>query len=75
MPLRAAHQIAVAVGGEAQRPERHALIELHVVADLARLADHHAGAVVDEKMLADLGARMDVDARSANGPIRSSSAG
>ena len=74
MPLVAADQVAVAVGREAQRAERHALIKLHVVADLGRLADHHAGAVVDEEVLADLAPGMNVDARLANGPIRSSCA-
>ena len=37
--------------------ERDALVEGHVVADLGRLADHHARAVVDEQALADLGRR------------------
>ena len=34
---------------EAGAAERHALVERHVVADLGRLADHDAGAVVDEE--------------------------
>ena len=75
MALLPADQIAVAVGGEAERPERHALIELDAVADLARLADHDARAVVDEEVLADLRAGMDVDPGARIGPIRSSSAG
>jgi hypothetical protein len=29
--------------------ERHAVVDQHVVADLGRLADHHAHAVVDEE--------------------------
>src|SRR5262249_14654017 len=59
----ALEQLTVVVLGEAQSPERHALVELPPAADLARLADHHAGAVVDEKPRADGGPRMDVDAR------------
>ncbi len=35
---------------EAGAAERHALIERHAVADLGRLADHDAGAVVDEEV-------------------------
>ena len=38
---------------EARAAERDALVERHVVADLGRLADHDAGAVVDEERLAD----------------------
>jgi hypothetical protein len=52
-----------AAAREAQRAERHALEDLHVVADDARLADDDARAVVDEERLADLGAGMDVDPR------------
>ena len=36
-------------GREAGAAERHALVERHVVADLGRLADHDAHAVVDEE--------------------------
>ena len=36
-------------GREAGAAERHALVERDVVADLGRLADHHAHAVVDEE--------------------------
>ena len=44
-------------------PERHALVDRHVLADLGGLADHDAHAVVDEEARADLGRRMDLDAR------------
>ena len=54
VPLAAANQIAVAVGGKAQRTKRHALIQLHVLADIGRFADHDARAVIDEEVLADL---------------------
>ena len=46
----------------AERAERHALIELDVVADDRRLADDDAGAVVDEEIFADLRAGVDVNA-------------
>ena len=48
---------------EAGPTQRDALVERHVVADLGGLADHHAGAVVDEQRLADLGRRMDLHTR------------
>jgi hypothetical protein len=37
------------------------VIDQHVVADLGRLADHHAHAVVDEQPPADLRTGMDLD--------------
>ena len=48
-------------GGEAGAAERHALEERHAVADLGRLADHDAGAVVDEELAADPGGGVDLD--------------
>jgi hypothetical protein len=42
--------------------EGHALVEHHPVADLGRLADHHAHAVIDEEAPADRGAGVDLDA-------------
>ena len=69
MPFRAAHEVAVGVGLEGERTERNPLVELHVAADFARLADHDAGAVVDEEVVADRGARMDVDAGARVGPL------
>jgi len=41
--------------------QRHAVIQRHVFADLGRLADDHAHAVVDEKTRADPGAGVDLD--------------
>ena len=41
--------------------ERHALKQGDMVADLRRLSDDHAHAVVDEKSLADLGRGVDLD--------------
>ena len=54
MAFLAADEIALRVGGETQRAEGDALVELHPLADLRGLADHHAGAVVDEEVAADL---------------------
>ena len=39
----------------------HALVEQHVVADFGGLADHDAGAVIDEEAAADGGAGVDFD--------------
>ena len=52
---------------EAGAAERDSLIERHAVADLGRLADHHAAAVVDEELVPDARRRMDLDVRSARG--------
>ncbi len=41
----------------------NAVVERHVVADLRRLADHHAHAVVDEEPPPDRRTRVDLDAR------------
>ena len=48
-------------GGKAGAAERDALVEGHVVADLRRLADHHAHPVVDEEAVADPRRGMDLD--------------
>ena len=48
-----------------ERAERRALIELDVVADDRRLADDDARAVVDEEVLADGCAGMNINARAA----------
>src|SRR5206468_3106024 len=47
---------------QAERAQGDALVELDVVPEHARLADHDARAVVDEERLADLGAGVYVDA-------------
>src|SRR5688572_11241871 len=52
-----------------ERGERHAVVELDAIADHARLADHDAGAMVDEEVAADRGAGVDVDARRAVGVL------
>ena len=46
---------------EAGAAQRHPLVERHPVADLRGLADHHAGAVVDEELAADPRRRVDLD--------------
>jgi hypothetical protein len=50
--------------------QRHTLVEPHVVADLGGLADHDAGAVVDEEAAPDPRARVDVDAGPVVGMLR-----
>ena len=63
MPLGVADDLAgLRSRGKLSGAERHALVELHAVADLGRLADDDAGAVVDEEAAADRGAGVDVDA-------------
>src|SRR5262245_49917765 len=69
MPLVTAYQVALSVGRKAQCAECHTLIELDVPTDFRRLANHDARAVIDEKVIADLRARMDVDAGAAVSPL------
>src|SRR5437879_13259099 len=40
--------------------ERNSLVERHVIANLARLADHHAHAVIDKKAPADFRSGMNL---------------
>ena len=54
---------------DAQRAQRNALINLHIVADDGRLAHNNARAVVDAERVADLRARVNVDARFAVGVL------
>ena len=42
MPLLAADDLAGGIPRERQRAQRHALVQLHAVADIGGLADHHA---------------------------------
>jgi hypothetical protein len=55
------HGRVALAGLEAGATERHALIERDVVADLRRLPDHDAHAVVDEQPLADPRRRVDLN--------------
>src|SRR5262249_61292154 len=58
MALRAPSESRIAL--EAERAERDALVYLDVVPDHGRLADHHAGPVVDEERFSDGRSRVDV---------------
>ena len=44
--------------------EGYALVNLHVLADDSSFANHDAGAMIDKKVFADGGSRVNVDARS-----------
>ncbi len=54
-------------------PERHPVIQQHVVPDLARFPDHHTHAVVDEKPSADLRPRMNLYACHEAADLRNDS--
>ena len=56
-----------------QRAERHALIDLDVVADHSRFTDNDARAVVNEEVLTDRRTRMYVDTGQAVGVLRHNS--
>ena len=62
--------VALIVLLKTARPERDAVVKLHVRADDAAFADDDAGAVIDEKVRADLRAGMDVDTGAAVRPFR-----
>jgi hypothetical protein len=53
--------------------ERYALVDQHVIADLAGFADDDAGAVVDEKTPSDARARMDFDVGKKAAELRNHS--
>ena len=63
MALAALHQIAIFILLEALGAQGYALIQLHMMSDVAGLADYHAGTMVDEEIVADVRARVDVDTR------------
>jgi len=52
-----------------QCPQRHSLIQLHILPDDRGLAHHDAGAVIDEEVGADLCAGVNIDARAAVGVL------
>ena len=62
MPLRSLQERPAAVLRYGERAQRDALVQLDVAAYHGRLADYHAGAMVDEEARADFGAGMDIDA-------------
>src|SRR6185436_17037201 len=57
--LVAARTFGRAQALHAERSQRDTLVDLHVVADLGGLADHHARAMVDEETFADASAGVD----------------
>ena len=67
--LDALDRIAVFIELEAFGAQRDALVKLDMVADGGRLTDDDARAVVDEKVIADLRAGVDVDARDLVGVL------
>ena len=69
MALAAFDNVPGHVFDKAPRAERYPVVELHMVANIARLPDDYPGAMINEKMRADGGAGMDVDARPAVGPL------
>lgn len=69
MTRDALDQSTVVILAERQSAKGHALIETAVIADNTGFADHHAGAVVYEEVLADGGAGMDVDACARMGHL------
>src|SRR5262249_22848060 len=62
-------RMALAVN-ELRSAERDALIERHVIADLGRLADDGAHAVIDENPLSDDRTRMNFDPRQPAAQMR-----
>ena len=61
---------AVLVLLKTARAQRHRVIQLHPLPNVAGLADDDSGPVIDEKMRADLCAGMNVDPGARVGPLR-----
>ena len=61
MPLVAANQLAIGVRWKAECAQGNSLIQLYVLANFARFADHDAGAVINEEVFTDGCSRIDVD--------------
>ena len=59
------HGVAVAVELKTFCTQRYALVNFYVPADGTGLADDHSRTVIDEKVFADVRARVDVDSRRA----------
>ncbi len=53
---------AIGVAWKGERTQRHALIDLDVIADLGGFTDDHTGPVIDKKPVTDGGAGMNIDA-------------
>ena len=60
-----ADQVSIVVGWKAECTESNALVDFYILADIARLANHDARAVVDEEVVTDRCARVNVDAGAA----------
>ena len=69
MPGNALGQRAVGIFGKGQGPQGHALVQAAVAPQNTGFADNHAGAVVDEEILADGRAGVDVNARARMGHL------
>ena len=65
MPWDAFDGLTVGIKRETFGSQRNALVELHVIADDARLANHHTRTMVYRKVTADLSSRVNVDTRLA----------
>src|SRR5687768_11995807 len=70
VPLVATRALGCALALDAQGAERYSLVDLHVVADLRGLADHDAGAMVDEEPGANARSGVDVDTGLAVSVLR-----
>lgn len=62
-------QFAVAIGCKTERTERDALVDLHVIADIACFPDNDTSTMIDEEMLTDSSSGMDIDSRLFVGPF------
>src|SRR5207249_8513263 len=69
MAISTFFNFAVLVLLKTTRTERDRVIKLNARADLRRLTDNYTGAVIDEKILADLRARVNVDPGAAVRPF------
>src|SRR5207245_1069393 len=69
MTFAAFLDFAVLVLLKAARAEGDAVIELHPRTDLGSFANNNSGAVIDEKMRTDFGARVNVDPSPAVRPL------
>ncbi len=63
MPLAGLHRQAILIQIKAPRSDRHALIQLYMMAKHCGLADDDASAMVNAEIISDPCTRIDVDAR------------
>jgi len=69
MPFSAFDQVPLFVLLETPGTERHAVVELHMVADHTRFANHDPRAVVDEEVCPDAGTRVHVNSGARVRPL------